>query len=101
MPTFETPLEIDVDSGIEEFPKQQDWAELDKYITEIISRGYQVRSIVVEKSLAYVDAADPENWGVITRIDRYQSSAREVFKPLVCYFFNRPSSKPEFFAPED
>jgi hypothetical protein len=103
MPTFETPLEIDVDSGIEKdaFPRQKDWAELDRYMIDITNKGYQVRAIVVEKSMGEYRRCDPENWGVITRLDRYQSSAREVFKPLVCYFFNRTSSKPEFFAPED
>lgn len=97
---FEEPLELEVNLGKEPEPKKLSWTEIDDILKKASEDGFIVRSIVVEKSLGEYQKPDPLNWGVITRIDRYQS--REPFKPLVCVFFkSKSTSSTESFSPDE
>ena len=97
---FETPLEMDIDAGMDPEPYRPPWAEVDAILKKAEADGYTIRSIVVEKKLGQYQQPDPLNWGVILRLDRYQANGAE-FKPVVCQFFKRANNKPEYFSPDE
>ncbi|MCR4308185.1 MAG: hypothetical protein NUV80_06525 [Candidatus Berkelbacteria bacterium] len=80
MPTFISPLNIDVGTPEPEPSWRNQSLDLDKMIED----GYTIRAIVTRKSNPVWDRCNPEQWGVIVRINRYGGNDS---KPFVCKFF--------------